>query len=97
MPTSPTVGDYLNLSNWSYNNRVIGTAATAPVGWVAVAAQADPKTGFQATAFQNSTTGQIVLAVAGTQILNSMTVGGVETDFLIARASARMTSGRGPM
>ena len=38
MPTSPTVGDYLNLSNWSYNNRVIGTAATAPVGWVAVAA-----------------------------------------------------------
>ena len=70
----PTIQDYLNLSNAAYTTG--GAAASAPPGFTLMTdssgnplMESDPS-GMQAFAFQDQTTGQIIVAYEGTNLSN---------------------------
>jgi Protein of unknown function (DUF2974) len=71
--TTPSTPDYLNLSNAVYTS---GGTPTAPSGWSVMTVdgaplmESDSSTGMQAVAFENNTTGQIVIAYEGTNLSN---------------------------
>lgn len=64
--SSTTILNYANLSNASY------TSNFAPLGYKIIATE-NQSNGFSATAFQNVSTGEIVIAYRGTDDLKDMT------------------------
>jgi hypothetical protein len=60
----PTVSDYLTLSQAAYTTG--GEPPSAPPGWTVMLYQTDTN-GMQAVAFQNASTGEIIIAYEGTR------------------------------
>ncbi len=86
----PTSSDYLNLSQASYTSG--SNTAVAPPGsdWTVIKTETF-SSGMQGVAFQNTTTGEVVISYEGTNLSNL----GLNTPFLAGQVQADMNIAAG--